>query len=1146
MHTQGIEQQQVAGEFVTLEHERAYKISHTETMDPFFISLVSSSDHWLFISSTGGLSAGRISPEYALFPYITVDKIHESHLHTGSKTIIKVQCKGKNWQWQPFNTQQQQFNIERNIYKNTLGNKLCLEEINHDLQLTFKYSWLTSDTYGFIRQAEIINHNNRQVDIDIIDGLQNILPANTPRFTQANASNLIDAYKVQELIEQGPLAVYSLYSAISDRAQPAESLKANTVFCVGLDISHTLLSSAQLAAFIKQQPLHTEKMQRGVRGAYLVNSQFTLAAGTQKQWHIVANLQQSQVQVSQLQQALQQPVLLKTSLLQSEHNDADELAKIMANADAFQLTNQEQVSVHHYANVMFNVLRGGIFDQQYFIDSQDFSRNIKHFNHSVFLRHQTLLTELPDTIIYPALLSNVIATEDKQLIRLCYEYLPICFGRRHGDPSRPWNQFAINVKDENQQRILSYQGNWRDIFQNWEALCFSYPEFIESVICKFVNASTIDGYNPYRITKEGIDWEVEEADNPWSNIGYWGDHQIIYLLKLLEQSQQFHPQKLQQMLHQPWFSYANVPYKIKPFSDIVSDAKNTITYDHYKAKQIDDIVAKIGADGKLILDSQQQVYQVNLIEKLLVTLLCKLSNFVIDGGIWLNSQRPEWNDANNALVGQGLSMVTLYYLRRYISFLQPLFAEAGEQVQLSYEVGQWLTDSAKIYNQLQQQLADTTSNALLIDDYLAQLGQAASNYRQQVYAQSGFSGQSKVAMAPLNQLLTDALTCIDNTITHNLSSNGLYHAYNLLKLNDKQTQIEHLYSMLEGQVAILSRGALSALECNNVLAALFASNMYRADQQSFMLYADREVTSFLDKNQVSAVLVHDDALLSQLVKQKNIQIIEQDCNGIYRFNSQFSNQDDLIKALQNLPMAVTPDQQQQVLAIYEQVFNHNAFTGRSNGMFGFEGLGCIYWHMVAKLLLAVAENYFTAIEANASTEQIKSLGQYYYLIRQGIGFNKTPSEYGAFPCDPYSHTPKHAGAQQPGMTGQVKEEVLSRFLELGIRVKQGQVHLNPALLSKDELLAHAWKFDYLDVNQQWQQISVQANGLAFTWCQLPIIYQLRDDLSPHIMIYFADGSHTKINHMQLSQAHSQSIFNRSGEIKQLTVILSSAQLYNKY
>ncbi|MCW1889108.1 hypothetical protein OK016_02310 [Vibrio chagasii] len=48
-------------------------------------------------------------------------------------------------------------------------------------------------------------------------------------------------------------------------------------------------------------------------------------------------------------------------------------------------------------------------------------------------------------------------------------------------------------------------------------------------------------------------------------------------------------------------------------------------------------------------------------------------------------------------------------------------------------------------------------------------------------------------------------------------------------------------------------------------------------------------------------------------------------------------------------------------------------------------------------------------------------------MRAGIGFNKTPENHGAFPTDPYSHTPKASGAQQPGMTGQVGREVIARF-----------------------------------------------------------------------------------------------------------------------
>ena len=48
------------------ENESYFKISDHDGMRPFFMSIVSDSNHWMFISSNGGLSAGRKNPEYAL------------------------------------------------------------------------------------------------------------------------------------------------------------------------------------------------------------------------------------------------------------------------------------------------------------------------------------------------------------------------------------------------------------------------------------------------------------------------------------------------------------------------------------------------------------------------------------------------------------------------------------------------------------------------------------------------------------------------------------------------------------------------------------------------------------------------------------------------------------------------------------------------------------------------------------------------------------------------------------------------------------------------------------------------------------------------------------------------------------------------
>ena len=92
-------ERKVEGKQIKIENENFYKISNVDSMRPFFMSIVSNSNHWMFISSTGSLSAGRKNSEYALFPYYTDDKITESSETTGSKTILIIKKSGKNYLW---------------------------------------------------------------------------------------------------------------------------------------------------------------------------------------------------------------------------------------------------------------------------------------------------------------------------------------------------------------------------------------------------------------------------------------------------------------------------------------------------------------------------------------------------------------------------------------------------------------------------------------------------------------------------------------------------------------------------------------------------------------------------------------------------------------------------------------------------------------------------------------------------------------------------------------------------------------------------------------------------------------------------------------------------------------------------------------
>lgn len=1137
----------VSGEFVNRGDERCYCIRNVDEMPPFFMSIISSGDHWLFVSSTGGLTAGRVSPETALFPYVTVDKIHESITHTGPRTIIRLRGGEQQPCWEPFNPEHiGRYQTVRNLYKNVLGNKLCFEEINHSLKLVFRQTWTTSDEFGFVRDCEIENIGDRECQVELVDGLTNILPARTPAHTQTNASNLVDAYKWTELDQNCGLALFALYSGISDRADPCESLHANVVYALGLDKPATMLSDQQLNAFRKGAMPATEHARRGVRGAYLISWTDKISSGSTKSWTIVADIEKTQSDLIALRHRLDDPDRLAADIVCSVDAGSDELARIMSSADALQEVAEETVSVHHLANVVFNVLRGGIFDDQYQVLASDFARTIRHFNKATWQQHQSLLNGLPEKLPHSALLQLVRATGDRQLERLCLEYLPITFGRRHGDPSRPWNHFNIKLKDENGDHLLSYEGNWRDIFQNWEALALSYPGFVEGMIAKFVNASTADGYNPYRITKDGIDWEVEDEADPWSYIGYWGDHQIIYLQKLLELSKAFCPDQLGEMLHQPVFSFANVPYRIRNYDDLLQNPKATVDFDFDAAARIEEAVNRDGADGKLCCDRNGDVYLVTLLEKLLVALLSKISNTVVDGGIWLNTQRPEWNDANNALVGNGLSMVTLYYLRRYLTFLQNLIGNDPAVASLSAEVVTWLNETAACLRKIIPSLSAGKSSNSDRQNWLAELGQAASRYRSNIYA-AGFAGNTvDVDLSAVSALLSDALTLVDHNIRVNRRDDNLYHAYNLMIKDNDGCAVDTLYPMLEGQVAVLSSGALNAKEAANVVDALFRSDIFREDQNSFMLYPDRHLPAFLEKNIVPASAISAIPILKAMISRGDTRVVVKDPDGHHRFHASFINVAALQARLDTLVGEygdVINEAREALTLLYEDVFDHRSFTGRSGGMFGFEGLGCIYWHMVAKLLFAVQENYFSAKDNGADQADVRRLGEHYYRVRAGLGFNKSPEEYGAFPTDPYSHTPKHAGARQPGMTGQVKEEVLTRFGELGVRVSDGSVSITPALLRRQEFHDRETAFRYVDVHSEWQTLTVPANGLGFTWCQVPIVYVLDQTGSAALRIELADGNTTELQDNRIPADLSRELFGRTGRIRRITATLTPASLF---
>ncbi len=996
----------ITGSFVIINKTPYYKISNSEKLPPFFIQVASSNDIWIFLSSCGcgGLTAGRKNSEGNLFAYTTDDKLFADS-ETGSKTILKVNDK----LWHPFEKcGTQKYNITRNIYKSCYANSVILEEINHDLNLSYSYEYCSSEKFGFVKTSVLQNLSTEKINLQMIDGLNDILPYGVNAQLQANSSTLVDAYKAAEL--QGEkLAIYSLTSTINDTPNPLEMLRANIAYST-VKNAKIYLNTDVISEFLNGEKLETAADSYGKKCGYYAVIEKELKGNERLEHSFVLDSGYDHAQIVAIENLANSDNF--ETLYEDIEKGTSDIIKIVEDADGVQKTGDEIACATHYLSTLYNVMRGGTFEKGYEFDYNLFVKFIEKRSKNA-LQNTALLEKIKQCNTISEF--KQVAQSDKLMHRMALEFMPLSFSRRHGDPSRPWNKFNIALKDENGEKAVNYEGNWRDIFQNWEALGLSFPLYYDNMVAKFVNASTIDGFNPYRINDEGIEWEKPEPENPFGGLGYWGDHQIIYLLRLLQGLSNHYPKTLSEMLSKDIFTYSNVPYIIKDYEEILNDSKNTINYNFELDEKIEKQCKEYGSDAKL-LTKDGEVYTVSLSEKLLVPVLSKISNLLPGGGIWMNTQRPEWNDANNAIVGIGLSMVTVYHLKAYLGFIRGIFASAKENYDYSSEVIAWLKEVTQTLVQFQNNY-DGNEKAVL-----DAVGISFSNYRKNVY-KNGFSTKIATKNEEILKFIDSALNVVDYTINKNKSD--LYVSYNLLNDDFSYTPMKN---MLEGQSAVIGSGYLSADEVCNLISSMRES-LFDENEKYHTLYPVKKTTKFYNKNSVSQ-------------KLKPIEsIISTDKNGKLHFNADIISEEILRKKCAEKQI---DDAQINTLCIeYENVFAHKKFNGRSDVMYKFEGIGCVYWHQNAKFALGVLES---AQNSHAKGEDITQIYKAYNELLEGFIYRKSPKECKAIPIEPYSHTSFNKKSEQPGMTGQVKESVIMRRGELGVIVKNGQINFESEFL----------------------------------------------------------------------------------------------------
>jgi hypothetical protein len=112
--------------------------------------------------------------------------------------------------------------------------------------------------------------------------------------------------------------------------------------------------------------------------------------------------------------------------------------------------------------------------------------------------------------------------------------------------------------------------------------------------------------------------------------------------------------------------------------------------------------------------------------------------------------------------------------------------------------------------------------------------------------------------------------------------------------------------------------------------------------------------------------------------------------------------------------------------------------------------------------------------------------------------------------------------------------------ELGVQMKEGTLRFEPGLLLRSEVLNKDVNATFITVNGTVKNILLQPGSLAFTICQVPVVYQLA--ASPMIEVFYNNGAKESLHSNELNSTISQQVLHRTGEIDYLLVYINENSL----
>jgi hypothetical protein len=816
---------------------------------------------WVFYVNRGQCisSFGTKDKDQAILEFFPANKAWQFAASHGFRTFLKIRSKNESIYYEPFHNGYANLKYQIINSMRISSSALILEEENRTLGIKVKVEYfnIPNDSYaGLSRSVTIQNTANKLKNVQLIDGLPQIVPFGTNNFFLKKLGRTIEAWMNIDNLDND-IPFYKLEVDPTDRPEVVHINEGNFYLSFNFNGSTAKL----IRPIVDPEAIFGAVSDFSYPALFLAKSNFTypvkqitksktpcallllnlkLATGAPQTFHSVIGQVRNRKTLNQSVKKI-----TKFGYLEKKFAQNNELISKLKK-DIATFSSSRALDLYTGQTYLDNIMRGGY----------------------------------PEVFSRPAdkSLANATPEAEKAESAKTIFYL---YSRKHGDLERDYNKFVLAPTYFSQGN-----GNYRDMNQNRRNDVWFNPEIKDENIIFFMNLIQSDGFNPLVIKGESfllnenadltkllenllkkdalqklgeffkksftpgeLIFFIEENKIPVSgsydellNIiltassksheaehaeGFWTDH-WTYNLDLIQRYLDLYPEKFKELFFdKKVFSFYDNTELVRPRSE------KYILY-HGKPRQLHSLVVDATKKELLrkrlnsphllrTLNGSGEIYYTTLMAKLLCLAANKLSSLDPFGiGIEMEANKPNWFDSLNGLPALfGSSSCETFELKRLLKMAKLALENfSANQIEIAEEI-------AKFIKQLANLLTEDAFS------YWDKSNHAKEEYRYNT--RLGFSGNSiSIPTTELVSFLDAALKKVEVGLKKAFNPNqGVYHSYFINEVTQYDLVKEHFVKPLKFRqipTPLFLEGQMHGLRLSDGLKQ--AAKLYQATKKS--------------------------------------------------------------------------------------------------------------------------------------------------------------------------------------------------------------------------------------------------------------------------------------------------------------------------